>query len=366
MTGTISVDERCGPSAAQAVDAARRAVAATQDGMSVTTALREAGLLDLSAPWRAATSPETLLHVCEHIGHEDGPMGRLFVAAQAAAVLHWAIPSLRDGVDEGAHVAGADTVSGVLEPGEDGLLLTGRWHEVPGADCADWVALPCRCGPRELVALLPAASVRREASVDSGRFDDTAAPDVVCDEVTVAYEQVVDVTGPQLSRHSRSLPMPLHTRQAATGVLLGITRRAVREFVATARHRSRAGSVERMIEQPMLQRELNRSVQGFLAARELLIAETARTAAVPAANMTPSRGIRVRLAAAQFHAQQAALATVRFVFTKAGGSSLYSGHPLERAWREVESLSSHSVFGAAAEGEVARTQFGGYPRFPVL
>lgn len=346
------------------LEAAREAVAAVHGGTRPEEALRDTGLLDLSAPWRPPVSPETLLSVGEELGHGDGALGRVFVAAQAAAVLHWAAPSPEGKLGKGSHVTGADEDSGVLTDDGSGAVLTGRWREVVGATTADWLVLPCRSGPRRVFALVPTTAVRRGHGV-AGLLDDLAAPEVVCDGVPVAPERIVDASGPP-SRGSRILPFPLHLRHIASGVALGIARRAVGEFVRTARHRSRAGAVQRMIEQPVLQRELTHAVQSFRAARELLDAETRRlTSGSPQAGAL-TRGGRVRLASAQLHAQRCALAAVRLVFSKAGGSALYSGHPLERAWRESETLSTHPLFGPEAERELARAQFGGYPSGAML
>ncbi|SFB48018.1 Acyl-CoA dehydrogenase [Amycolatopsis marina] len=340
------------------VSAARAVADGIEDGAPVLPTLRSAGLLNLSCA--ALGDPATVLYACEAIGYANGSAGWLLASAQHARVLHWAEPPAQARVAAASFVTGSSSVCGSLEGDTSGFRVSGRWTAVPGATEANWFVLYVRSEDGPVAVLLPAEQVRIGATTEVIGLGAAACHEVLIDNALIDPAGVVDPFGPARSTRSATLPTALLHRHAAAGVAIGLARRALYEFTATARHRSRLGSVERMAEQPVLQRELNRTVSAFRAARALLLAETPQPNGLPSAHPALSRSRRVALAAAQLHAQDTALAAVRFAFAKAGGSALYSGHPLEIRWRDSETLAQQPVFGEAAEREVARAQFGSY------
>lgn len=359
MTAVAERDEREGV-AGDVVSAARAVARDLDSGTELVPRLRAAGLLGMSSPAGPAADPEAVLHACEALAEANGSAGWLLAAAQYSGVLHWAAPEIRKKIPSDAFVTGTAGIAGTLRRESSCYRISGHWPAVPGAVSADWFALFVRSREGPAVVLLPAEEVRTSIDIEPLGFDAAECRAVLLEGVQVATANVFDPFGPSRATGSATLPVALAARQAAAAVALGLARRALYEFTSTARHRSRLGSVERMAEQPLLQQELNRTVSAFRAARELLLAETRRLPRLPAALPTISRGSRVMLAAAQFHAQDSALAAVRFAFAKAGGTALYTGHPLESRWRDSEALAQQQLFGEASERDMARAQFGSY------
>jgi len=347
---------------ADVVEAAARVAAEIGGGRCAVAAFRSAGLLDMSAPAGPRPDPVSILYAIEEVANADGSAGWLLAAAQRSCLLHWAGPEAREQVAPGAFVTGSPRPEGNLVRDGKGYRVSGSWGAVPGAAEADWFALPVWAGDVPTAVLLPAEDVRGGSVPVSIGLESAACQDIHVDGALVPASRVIDPFGPP--RTPGTPPFAATGRQAGTAVALGLSRRALHEFASAARHRSRLGSVTRMAEQPLMQKELNRAVQSFRAGRELLLAETARLAESGVALAGASGGTRANLAAAQLHAQRVAHEAVRFAFTKAGGSALYTGHPLEVRWRDSETVAQQWVFGAGTERHVARAQFGDYvPQF---
>ncbi|WP_165777545.1 acyl-CoA dehydrogenase family protein [Amycolatopsis antarctica] len=345
------------------------AAADIAEGASALPTFRTHGLLEMAATGTEGTEtadPRTVLYAIEEIAYADGSAGWLLAAAQSARLLHWAPQAVREEVTAGAFVTGSPSPEGRIEADGHAYRISGRWAGVPGAAEAEWFALPVWSGEVPTAVLLPAEAVRLGSATAGIGLDGAGCRDVHVDEAAVPTARVIDPFGPPPSSggYSGTLPFAAAGRQAAVAVALGLARRALYEFASAARHRSRLGSVSRMAEQPLMRRDLNRVVQGFRAGRELLLAETARIIDSTGTPAGIPRGTRANLAAAQLHAQQAAHEAVRFAFTKAGGSALYIGHPLESRWRDSETVGQQWVFGQVTERQVTNAQFGDYvPQF---
>lgn len=312
--------------------------------------LRAGGLLEQQ------TSPHQLFIDCETLGHADASAGRLLAGSATAANAIGAI------ADKGELLTVSAQPGGALVRAPAGFTLTGSWRAVPAATLADWFVLVAQAessagtGTEPILTLLPAASATIGARAGVGL--DAAEPrDVFAKEIAIPEAHVLTILSPP---QDAPLPTPEFARCATAAVLLGVARRALYEFTKLARHRSRLGTVSRMAEQPLLQKELNRTVQAFRAARQLAVSELQGIPWVGADAGPASAAQRVTLAAAMLHARHASLEVVRFAFSKAGGSALYSGHPLELCWRDAETLACDHLFGEEAERAVAHAQFGSY------
>jgi alkylation response protein AidB-like acyl-CoA dehydrogenase len=317
----------------------------------------------------ARADQATVLRVVESVSWADGSAGWLLAAAQVGRLL----PGDRE---PDVFVTGSPVVGGSVRPLPSpgaGYELTGRWPAVPGAAVADRCVVtaellhpdrePVGSGPRPVLrtVVLPTGDPGLGRPAETGGLRGAGELPVVADALVVTPDRILDpfAAAPTGDR----LPPPTAHLLVAVAVALGVARRALEEFVAAARHRSRLGAVTRMAEQPRLQVGLNREAMSYRAARELLLHELA---SLPTGRGVVSTADRVRLAAAGLHAQQAAQRAVRYAFAKAGASALYVGHPLERCWQDSEAIARQAVFGAETEHHVAAAQFGRYVPAHVL
>ncbi|KMS87530.1 acyl-CoA dehydrogenase family protein [Prauserella rugosa] len=303
----------------------------------------------------AACTWEELHRACEEAGGIDAGNGLLLARSATLATVVGG-PATSDGP-----LTGCLRPGGTLVRTPRGYVLDGEWPGVPGAETASRFGLVAQrdsiagIGTEPVLVLVPRGAVHIGTNRPAGLLS--------------VHPRTVSVTGlavPENAVHDAFAPgtghlLPVTARCAETSVLLGLARRALTEITRTARHRSRLGSVHRMAEEPLLQTELNRTVQDFRAARALFHTELAR---LPdsASGTTLTTARRVTFAAAALHTYQTAIETIRFSFGKAGGSALYNGHALQECWRDAETLAREFLVSPRAERAVAHAQLGGRPQ----
>ena len=72
--------------------------------------------------------------------------------------------------------------------------------------------------------------------------------------------------------------------------------------------------------------------------------------------LTPLQESRIGLASQ--HAMYAAVAAVDLTFTAAGAGAVYTGHPLERCFRDLHTANQHIAFSGEGFRGYARHRFG--------
>ena len=72
----------------------------------------------------------------------------------------------------------------------------------------------------------------------------------------------------------------------------------------------------------------------------------------------PPRPLRAELALAGCHAMTAALESVDSLYRLAGAEAVFTGHPLERCFRDLHAASQHILFSTVREQEYPRVLLG--------
>lgn len=279
-----------------------------------------------------------------------------------------------DGPD--TFVVGSLSPFGRATPVSGGWLVSGSWAYISGVDHSDW-ALVCAVvtgdgetegaggpPPARLFAL-PRAAYAVKDTWDSSGMRGTGSNTLVVDDVFVpethSFERQRLFDGQPLGSSAACHTVPL---QAANGLsfavpAVGAARGALESWTADTARRLRRGAGGPGAPGPArstYEATLSRSA-GELDAAELLLARASRIA---------DRGARVtadetarNLRDCSLSAELAVTAVNR-LFTTAGTSGHAIGSPLQRTWRDVNSIATHVAlaFDPAAALFAARA-FGG-------
>lgn len=143
-----------------------------------------------------------------------------------------------------------------------------------------------------------------------------------------------------------------------SGFPLGVARRALDELAHLAPNKRRGASSNTVADDPHVQYELGRAEAALHGARALVVdalgdAWNTATAGSP---LAPQQESRIGLATQ--HAMHAAVAAVDFAFTTAGAGAVYTGHPLERCFRDLHTANQHIAFSGEGFRNYARHRFG--------
>lgn len=371
----------------RAGELARASAAETdRDGVlppAVIAALDEARLFSLALPrglGGLGRAPGEVVRAVEELTHADAALGWTALIGQSSGFLAWMDPDAAAEITAGTphpRVAGsmAPAGRGVPAPGPGGtpgFLLSGRWPYNSGVRHAQWLAVafmpappdgapppdgpPAGGPPPALWAVVPAAAARTLPTWDVLGLRGTASDDLVLEDVWVPRARTFDPLR-RPARHDgalyrHSLFAFLMTMMA--GFPLGLTRRVLDDFTAIAAAKGRLGSGKPLLDDPLVSSWLLRAHEDARAAR-LLVREA--VSALPAAGPEESLRTRAELAASVQHAQRVCLDTAERAFQLTGAGALYAGHPLQRAWRDALTASSHIAFSGPSAGRTARALF---------
>jgi len=243
--------------------------------------------------------------------------------------------------------------SGLAEPVEGGYLLRGEWAMASGSAHADWLvctSLVCKdwqpvqtpAGPDIVMLFVPASKVRfldtwytvglRGTGSNHYQVDEQFVPD----ELAVRKGRMVQAPP---ERASRAYPIgyfdfgPLTTAPVA----LGVAQDTLDAFHTTAHAKTPSSGTQTLAENHVVQERFARAETAVYSAR-LLLFEAARQVE-ESGTAGEDLSSLVRLASATVG--EASTAAVETAYTLAGTSSLYATSRLERAFRDVSSVTKH-------------------------
>lgn len=246
---------------------------------------------------------------------------------------------------------------GRARPVDGGLRVTGRWGFGSGSEYNDWM-----CGavvvvgddgqPQRTDAGAPVARLvffpRSDMAVHdtwhvsglegTGSNDYTVDDILVPTELTMAFDFVPWPAG----RLWRLPALPLVFSPTA-GVPLGIARAAIDELVALAGGKTPYRSGRRLADRDVVQVMVARAEATVRSARCFLLDAMAelRDAAWEGGRATLHHRAMVRLASV--NASRAAVEAVDLCYEAGGSTSLFTAHPLNRAWRDAHAASQHVI-----------------------
>ena len=271
--------------------------------------------------------------------------------------------------------ANSASPAGAAVPVEGGYRLSGHWKIVSGVNAADWVVLSAvigdgspppvtgiglRPGFRQFAVPADLVTVKNTWHVSGMRA--TGSNDVTVNDVFVPEELSVRFDIP--ARIDRPLYRPGYVLSLAgagcSAIILGIAAAAIEEMVRLAAAKDDGA----LAGNPRVQSAVAESDAGLQAARLLLysVAETLQAASETGSAITT--GQRAALRAAMSHAAKVSRRVLGAMYELGGSSSLYTGNPLERLFRDGMTAAQHAGNSASAFVGAGRIRLGLDPDMP--
>ena len=269
-----------------------------------------------------------------------------------------------------------------LEPGgravavDGGYRVSGRWRYGSGCRHAWWMVVTCVVSdgdaPRPTAPgwagpahVLPARRrVRDHRHLDDHGTARSGSHDYAAADVFVSEERTFQPFAAPVKRAGPLYALRVMFLANAAGVPLGVARGAVDALVELAT--TKPGPGGGVLRDDAL-------VQAWAARAEALLGSARGDVfdAVGAvwdalrAGGEPSPGQRARFHLARGFAAQACVEAVDLAYRTAGGTALFAPHPLDRALRDIHTLSQHVMFSAQAQQQAGRALLGLEVQSPV-
>jgi alkylation response protein AidB-like acyl-CoA dehydrogenase len=264
--------------------------------------------------------------------------------------------------------------NGVAQPVEGGFRLNGRWQWGTGIMHADWVIVGARAQGGGSVPDFRFLALPREAvKVEDVWFVDgmagTGSNDILIENVVVPEERTVSIADMSVGRaHGSKLhegplyrtPMLPVLGLTAAMPAVGQARAAVRSFRQRVLERTPLATSAKQAERPAAQMRLARAELESRQAESLLRQLVAEIQALRSEASIPDR---VRWLASFALAVDQSKRVLQSLSEASGASAHFQQHPLQRAVRDVNTLSCHAIFDLDARLEMyGRTLLGLEPR----
>ena len=350
-------------------EAVRTAVGAASDEIESTRRLppalldklHEAGLFRLLLPRSSngiETDPVTFFHVIETIARADGStawcLSQAGGCAMAAAYLDLPVAHAIFGNDPRAVVAWGPGPKVRAIACEGGYRVTGIWSFASGGRHATWLGAHCPIygadgAPRldldgdqqERTMLVRTEDVQWTDIWNTVGLRGTASDQFALNDFFVRSDHSITREFDRECRESG----PLFRMGSGTcyqvgfaGVACGIARGALDCFIGLARDKVARGYKGPLRDNAVVQSNLAQAEVNLRAARALVLQSMAEIwkDLSAGATITVEQRIAVRMAAT--HAIHKAREAVDFAYNTAGATSIFEGHPLERRFRDIHTV----------------------------
>jgi alkylation response protein AidB-like acyl-CoA dehydrogenase len=325
--------------------------------------MAEAGLFRMAVPKRlggAEASAADIFTALEILGAADGATGWCaMIACNTALAAAW-LPEPYAGEIFGDPLA---ITGGVFAPmgkaivdGED-FVVSGRWAWASGSANCSWLiggavilddgkmrTLP-NGGPDHRMMFMPASKVELIDTWDAVGMRGTGSGDMAAKDVRVPQGRSVSFMTDK-PRHNGSLyafpPFGLLALGIAA-VASGNARAALEDLKTLAIAKKPGGSSRSLAERSTIQADFARAEASLEAARALAETRIAAAWALASSGARLDAAARAGLRLAATHLTRTAADVVRSAYDMAGGSSVYSSHPLQRRFRDAHVATQHMM-----------------------
>lgn len=329
-------------------------------------ALAEAGVFRLMLPTRYGgyeTGTRTVVEVLSELALGD-PAAAWVAGVNAITMFMTAMlpDEVQDEVfgDGSSRLCGTLSPTGMCMPVEGGMMLSGKWAFISGAQHADWqviVAVAPAPGPAgqfwPVLTVVPMSSLRIIDDWDTSGLRATGSVSTVAENVFIPHQRVLPLPlvlqEQYASAANAASPVfrtPLLPTAAAlsVGPVLGLARSAKLEFFDRLPGRKITYTAyENQHDAPLTHLQV---AEGSMLVDEVAL----HTRAV--ADLVDEKGTagsawtaeqRARARAEMGRACRLAKAAVDVFSTASGGSSIYSSVPIQRIVRDVNAVNLHGL-----------------------
>jgi alkylation response protein AidB-like acyl-CoA dehydrogenase len=330
-------------------------------------ALVEAGLMRLCVPEKyggPAVDPMTMVAAVETVARADGAAGWCAAIASTTSSMAAFLPVP---VAERIYLPPGSVTGGVFAPNGSGVAVdggyrvTGRWQWGSGTQHCQWITGGVRCDDDTFrLCFIPAEDVEFHDTWYTSGLRGTGSLDFSVSDVFVPLDYTFEPgrTRPVVDTPLAAFPNFALLASGIAAVALGIGRRAIDELAAMASGKHPQFSSRSLAEHPYTQIEIAKVDAGLRAGRSFLIESLAAAWQEASAGGSISVDRRVDIRLAGVHAVEAAVAATDTSYTLAGGSSLYSSHPLQRCLRDVHATTQHIMVAPKLYATLGRATLG--------
>jgi alkylation response protein AidB-like acyl-CoA dehydrogenase len=281
--------------------------------------------------------------------------GSTFAAArmsdEAAATIHARPQDL---------LCGSMNPPGMAAQVEGGYRLTGRWVFTSGCDHAAWLLLsaivrsnndgvtpPASGTTSPILCLVPADVSVIHDTWHTGGLLATGSNDIEVTEIFVPTRMTfrIDSAGDRRSQYHQGplyrLPLSGGLGTPIAAVALGIARRAVDTVIGISSAKTPVGRTSALRNHPVLQADVAKAEAAIRSARSWLYATADSIAQLADSGADLPDTLRRDLLLASVHATRSAAYAVDLMHLAGGGSAVYATCPLERALRDIHTVTQH-------------------------
>jgi alkylation response protein AidB-like acyl-CoA dehydrogenase len=328
---------------------------------AVVDVMRGAGLFRMLTPRSLGgleVDPVTFARVMEEVSRYDSAAGW---ALQTDSGAWWCcrLP------DEGAEELYADDPDAILSaafhppleavPVDGGYRLTGQRPLASNIHEASWLLVTAVAGEAAIGAIVPAGEAEIVDTWHSLGMRGTDSNDVALNDVFVPTSRTFPLVpdfepGTHYQGPLYRIPAMAEVAIVAAPVFLGIAREAIDELRALAESKTPFGSARVLRERPATQARLARA-EGLLRSARALFYDTLEEAWERAlANEQATLEQKADALLAAVNAASSSVEAVELVHGLAGTSGVYTRSPLERHFRDVQTI-RHQGFVSASRFE---------------
>jgi alkylation response protein AidB-like acyl-CoA dehydrogenase len=245
---------------------------------------------------------------------------------------------------------------GKAEPVDGGWNLSGRWGFSSGVDHSAWSLLgamiPDEQGPSQTFLLVPAKDRTILDTWHTLGLAGTGSNDIVIEDVFVPAHRVLNSRDSAAGKSPGSavntnplykMPHIGFAQPTLAGVAVGVAAGAVQDFEEMLRTRKVRGKP--LAELTNLQLRLAEASAEVEAARLLCLTTAQDNMAIVSAGEVLDLADLGRSRRNAAYAVKLAKSAVQGVFEATGGSGIYEGAPIQRAFRDVQAAASHIALG---------------------
>lgn len=330
--------------------------------LSLVSEIASHGLFRLCVP-RAFDGLEvdvtTLVRTIEAVSIADASAGWCVMIGSTSAMLAayldettaralYASPSMISG--------GVFAPLGKAQVVEGGYQVSGRWPFASGCQHCTWLLGGCVViedgKPRLLASGQPETRMMLFEAPSAEILDTwyvsglrgTGSHDIAVDDLFVPATHSVSFVDDPVRQSGRLYRFPVFGLLALgiAAVALGTASRAVEELCALAVTKTATGSRRKLAERAIVQQQVAQA-QAILRSARALMFETIERTWEQAGSGAIDLQQRAWLRLAASHATTSAVQVVDLMYTAAGGTAIYSSHPLQRCLRDVHVATQHMM-----------------------
>jgi len=275
--------------------------------------------------------------------------------------------------------ANSTRTSGQAQVVPGGYRVNGRWSLVSGCELAAWMVLLCvvhedgkprltQAGaPQTRFMLLPSEACAIIDTWTVGGLRGTGSHDVAVNDVFVPDTYGSGFTDPHVLPEPRYRIPPFSRVIPGLGAMaLGIARTAIETFTEIAGAKTPERTTQMLRDNHGAQVRVSQAESLVRSARLFLFDTLERlwSPLIATGEVTMETRAHVRLAAS--HAVNSAVQAVDLLYLRAGASALYTSCPLERAFRDVHTITQHIGVNPRVMETTGQVLFGLEPDTPLL